>query len=201
LSALESVRGQNAELKAEIVAKQARLDALEPLQTEVQGLREKLESAQSELHELRPLRAEAQQLRDTVDSLQESLARAQAGTSLATEAAKAAPEPAPASSPPESQGAPGAEELHARVTQIAERTSGGEPTADDDLKQIRGVGPVIEKMLKAMGITSYRQIANFTKADMDQVTAAMGAFRGRMQRDGWIEGAREEYRKKYGTDA
>jgi predicted flap endonuclease-1-like 5' DNA nuclease len=29
----------------------------------------------------------------------------------------------------------------------------------------------------------------------------MGSFRGRIQRDGWIEAAREEHRKKYGTDA
>jgi predicted flap endonuclease-1-like 5' DNA nuclease len=91
--------------------------------------------------------------------------------------------------------------LRARVKQIAERTRGGKPATDDDLKQIRGVGPVIEKLLKEMGITGYRQVANFTDEDIDQVAAAMGSFRGRIQRDGWIEGAREQHRKKYGTDA
>jgi predicted flap endonuclease-1-like 5' DNA nuclease len=185
------VRGENAQLKAQI-------DTLGPLRDEIQGLRDKLESTEAQVQELNPLRAENQQLRDTVASLRKSLAQAQEGQ---TSAGTGASEPAPEAPPEALQGTPSAEDLHVRVKRIAERTSGGESAADDDLKQIRGVGPVIEKMLKAMGITSYRQIANFTNEDIDQVTAAMGSFRGRIRRDSWIDGAREEYRKKYGSDA
>jgi predicted flap endonuclease-1-like 5' DNA nuclease len=198
LSERESVHSENADLKATIEALRGRIDALEPLQGEIAGLTDQLESAQAELDELRPLSAEAQQLRDAVESLEKSLAQAEARTSVGGGTPAPPPEQAPIL---ESQGAQSADDLHARIKQIAERTSGGEPAANDDLKHIRGVGPVIEKMLKEMGITSYRQIANFTKEDIDQVTAAMGSFRGRIQRDGWIDGAREEHRKKYGADA
>jgi predicted flap endonuclease-1-like 5' DNA nuclease len=59
----------------------------------------------------------------------------------------------------------------------------------DDLKRIRGVGVLIEKRLNGMGITSYEQIANWTKADIDSVSTQLD-FRGRIERENWIEQAR-----------
>jgi predicted flap endonuclease-1-like 5' DNA nuclease len=59
----------------------------------------------------------------------------------------------------------------------------------DDLKRIRGIGVLIEKRLNALGITSYEQVANWTKADIDSVSAQLD-FRGRIERENWVEQAR-----------
>jgi predicted flap endonuclease-1-like 5' DNA nuclease len=59
----------------------------------------------------------------------------------------------------------------------------------DDLKRIRGIGVLIEKRLNALGITSYEQVANWTKADIDSVSSQLD-FRGRIERENWIEQAR-----------
>ena len=86
----------------------------------------------------------------------------------------------------------------AAMAEIATRTAGDEPVADDDLKKIHGVGPKLEKLLKSMGITSFRQVARFEAADIAVVTAALDAFPGRIERDDWMSSAAEEHRKKYG---
>jgi large subunit ribosomal protein L21 len=59
----------------------------------------------------------------------------------------------------------------------------------DDLKKISGVGPVLEKKLNALGITTYAQIAEFKKADIDQVDEVLN-FKGRIERDDWLEQAK-----------
>ena len=62
----------------------------------------------------------------------------------------------------------------------------GEP---DDLKRIRGVGVLIEKKLLMLGVRSYEQIANWTRADIDRVSGQLD-FRGRIERENWVEQAR-----------
>jgi predicted flap endonuclease-1-like 5' DNA nuclease len=59
----------------------------------------------------------------------------------------------------------------------------------DDLKRIRGVGVLIEKRLNAMGISRYEQIANWTSGDIDRVSQML-EFKGRIEREGWVEQAR-----------
>lgn len=68
----------------------------------------------------------------------------------------------------------------------------------DDLKMIKGIGPVMEKTLYSLGITSFKQISEFTAADIANVSAAIDTFPDRIKRDDWVGGAREQYRKKYG---
>ncbi|MCL1906307.1 MAG: hypothetical protein FWG08_00015 [Propionibacteriaceae bacterium] len=88
-----------------------------------------------------------------------------------------------------------------RVKAIAERTAGKGPVAKDDLRKIHGVGDVLSKLLKSMGITSFRQVANFTAEDVEAVEAALDCFPGRVTRDDWMSSAREEHEKKYGEKA
>ncbi|MCB1511193.1 MAG: hypothetical protein KDJ36_09830, partial [Hyphomicrobiaceae bacterium] len=59
----------------------------------------------------------------------------------------------------------------------------------DDLKRIRGVGVLIEKKLRMLGVNSYDQIANWTSADIDRVSQHLD-FRGRIERENWVEQAR-----------
>lgn len=68
----------------------------------------------------------------------------------------------------------------------------------DDLKQIYGIGPKFEGMLNDMGITSYKQIAQFSKDDVNTVADAIGAFKDRVVRDDWVSGAKAAYKEAYG---
>jgi predicted flap endonuclease-1-like 5' DNA nuclease len=61
--------------------------------------------------------------------------------------------------------------------------------AGDDLKRIRGIGVLIEKRLRALGVTSYEQIANWTARDIDRVSQTL-EFKGRIERENWVEQAR-----------
>jgi len=93
---------------------------------------------------------------------------------------------------------PSQQEGLARMAEIASRTAGEGPVADDDLKKIRGIGPVIERTLKSLGITSFKQIANFGDADIAYVSAALDAFPGRIERDDWMRSAADLHAAEYG---
>jgi len=54
----------------------------------------------------------------------------------------------------------------------------------DDLKQIRGIGPVNEASLNALGIYHYDQIAAWNRAEVRWVGTYLG-FPGRVEREDW----------------
>jgi predicted flap endonuclease-1-like 5' DNA nuclease len=68
----------------------------------------------------------------------------------------------------------------------------------DDLKLIVGVGPVLERMLHRLGVSTYRQIARWSERDIDDIDAKLPEFPGRIRRDGWVTQARELHLSKYG---
>ena len=70
--------------------------------------------------------------------------------------------------------------------------------APDDLKLIVGVGPVLERMLHQLGVTTFRQIAYWSERDIDQFDAKLPEFPGRIRRDTWVTQARELHQSKYG---
>ncbi len=72
------------------------------------------------------------------------------------------------------------------------------PGAPDDLKLIVGVGPVLERMLHQLGVTTFRQIANWTERDIDEIDAKLPEFPGRIRRDTWVTQARALHQSKYG---
>ena len=72
-------------------------------------------------------------------------------------------------------------------------------TPIDDLKVISGIGPVIEKQLAGIGITTYRQIAHLDADDILRVQEAIDFFPGRIEREGWVEQGGRLHREKYGT--
>jgi predicted flap endonuclease-1-like 5' DNA nuclease len=73
----------------------------------------------------------------------------------------------------------------------------GEP---DDLKLIVGVGPVLERMLHNLGVTTFRQIARWTEREVAEFDAKLAEFPGRIQRDQWVVQARALHQSKYGQD-
>ncbi|MCE8005721.1 50S ribosomal protein L21 [Aestuariivita sp.] len=60
----------------------------------------------------------------------------------------------------------------------------------DDLKQLSGVGPALEKKLIEGGVTSFAQIAAWTEEDVAAFDEKLN-FKGRIEREGWIEQAKE----------
>ena len=62
----------------------------------------------------------------------------------------------------------------------AEKAAGG-----DDLKQLSGVGPALEKKLNEAGVTSFAQIAAWTEAEAAWVDEQAG-LKGKIIADDWI---------------
>ena len=71
----------------------------------------------------------------------------------------------------------------------------GEP---DDLKFIVGIGPVLERMLHNLGVTTFRQIALWSERDSAEFDAKLPEFPGRIERDQWVTQARELHQAKFG---
>ena len=69
--------------------------------------------------------------------------------------------------------------------------AGFDPGAGDDLQQIKGVGPAIEKTLNELGIFNLQQIANMSEYDIDRVARKLKGFHSRIYREDWIGQARE----------
>ena len=60
----------------------------------------------------------------------------------------------------------------------------------DDLQQIKGIGPAIEKTLHEIGIFRFDQIAEMNEYDIDRIAQRLKGFRSRIYREDWIGQAR-----------
>ena len=61
-----------------------------------------------------------------------------------------------------------------------------EPSGDDDLKKLSGVGPALEKKMNEAGYTSYKQIADLDEAGITGFEEAIGKS-GAFEKNGWKE--------------
>lgn len=64
------------------------------------------------------------------------------------------------------------------------------PDDIDDLKRIKGVGAVLEKVLNGLGVYQFKQIAEFSPDDIKNVDDAM-SFPGRIDREDWVNQAKQ----------
>lgn len=62
--------------------------------------------------------------------------------------------------------------------------------AADDLKQLSGVGPALEKKLIEGGVTTFAQIAAWNADDIAAMDEKL-SFKGRIEREGWVAQAAE----------
>jgi predicted flap endonuclease-1-like 5' DNA nuclease len=60
----------------------------------------------------------------------------------------------------------------------------------DDLSRMKGVGPKLIALLHELGVTHFSQIAAWTDEDVAAMDQRLGAFKGRITRDRWVEQAR-----------
>ncbi|ESW77484.1 proton-conducting membrane transporter [Mesorhizobium sp. M0924] len=59
----------------------------------------------------------------------------------------------------------------------------------DNLRRLIGIGPVNDKLLKGLGVTTYAQIAGWTAADVKRIEDTLN-FDGRIAREKWVEQAK-----------
>lgn len=95
------------------------------------------------------------------------------------------PAPAPAAAPAAFVSAP-----VAASTDGPARLSGPRGGKADDLKEIEGIGPAMEKLVNEMGFYHFDQIATWSEADVAWVDANMKNFKGRIIRDRWVAQAK-----------
>lgn len=61
---------------------------------------------------------------------------------------------------------------------------------NEDVSQIGGVGPKLKEKLAGYGVTSLKQLAKMSKADVAKMDEAL-ELHGRAERDEWVEQAKE----------
>jgi predicted flap endonuclease-1-like 5' DNA nuclease len=71
-------------------------------------------------------------------------------------------------------------------------------TLRDDLTEIHGIGPVLERSLNKYGIFNFRQIALWTPQDAEHFAAHAQEYRNRVLYDLWVDQARRLHRERYG---
>jgi predicted flap endonuclease-1-like 5' DNA nuclease len=64
------------------------------------------------------------------------------------------------------------------------------PAPGDDLTRIKGIGPTYDRALRAAGIKSFAEIANWTDDDVTRVAGVLRARPDRIRREDWIGSAR-----------
>lgn len=111
---------------------------------------------------------------------------------------KAKAEPKPKKEPAPVAAAPGEENKPAGLSAARD----GKP---DNLKEIKGVGPKLEKLLHSMGYYHFDQIAAWKKKEIAWVDENLEGFKGRVSRDEWVKqakvlakGGTTEFSKKVG---
>ncbi len=105
-------------------------------------------------------------------------------------------------SPPSGQAAPASD-----VATLERTTTAGVKPAvlsaprdgrADNLKEIAGIGPKLEKMLHSLGVYHFDQLAGWTPAEIEWVNSAI-SFRGRIERERWVEQAQQLIRQSAPT--
>jgi predicted flap endonuclease-1-like 5' DNA nuclease len=151
------------ELKAQVASGvEADMDQIEALRSELEGCRDAL----------------ARQAADTFVEVEEPVAQAVGSLpavgeeipSVNAAAAAAAARLLGLTSAPREVKAPPAEDAG---------------QADDDLQQIKGIGPKIAGILKQLGIRRFEQIAEWTPDNVAKINDHL-KFKGRVERERWI---------------
>jgi len=61
----------------------------------------------------------------------------------------------------------------------------------DDFQEIQGIGRTFETLLKTMGYQTYEDLAELERRDLDRIRPRLGRFAPRIEKDSWIEQAKQ----------
>lgn len=95
----------------------------------------------------------------------------------------------PAASKPAAAKASAAPKPAASKPAAAPKKAAATAAKADNLRRLIGIGPVNDKLLKGLGVTTYAQIAAWTAADVKRIEDTLN-FDGRIAREKWIEQAK-----------
>jgi len=115
-----------------------------------------------------------------------------------------APTPAIASKPVETEPLPLVASMEIPPQSVTTFTPPPPPVElpPDDLKEIVGIGPILEHTLQSLGLKTFAQIATITPEDIAMLIVKVdSSIAERVLRERWVEQARELYAKKYGKAA
>ena len=62
----------------------------------------------------------------------------------------------------------------------------------DDLQRLFGIGPITEKALNTLGITSYSQLAELERHEIEKIADALQIGPERIEKDDWVGNARRQ---------
>jgi predicted flap endonuclease-1-like 5' DNA nuclease len=92
-----------------------------------------------------------------------------------------------------------------RMRSLLQEIEAGEPvpitpgvTLRDDLTEIRGIGPVLERSLNKYGIFNFRQLALWTPQDAEHFASHAHEHRNRVVHEQWVAQARRLHHERYG---
>ena len=130
-------------------------------------------------------------------ALSEIEAPSNAGTAPSVAAAPEAPAAAPAPEP-EPKPAPAPKAAPAPAPAAEPVGEGKRPEAltaardggADNLKEIKGIGPKLEKLCNSLGFYHFDQIAGWSAEEVAWVDDNLEGFKGRVTRDNWVEQAK-----------
>ncbi len=101
------------------------------------------------------------------------------------------PPPAPVEpAPPPAPAAVGPPPSPVLPAETPAPSTDGPRAAPDDLKLIKGIGPVLERRLHELGVRSFADLAALTPERIAEIDEAI-EFPGRIERERWIEQAKE----------
>ena len=146
-------------------------------------------------HDLASVQADLRNARSERDSLRAELARTRSRLEELEAAAAGKPVEPPA---PPTQIDPDLElklrgrinELEAALAKARSASNAPPPPEPADLKLVKGIGPKIEKLLRAHGVTAFEHIAAWSDADVERIAQKIGVKAARIRKDDWVGGAK-----------
>jgi predicted flap endonuclease-1-like 5' DNA nuclease len=114
----------------------------------------------------------------------------QAAPAAAFVAAPAMAAPLMPAAPPVADGAEPSAPVMAMPARRPAALAAARDSGPDDLKMIKGVGPVLEKLLHSLGYFHFDQIAGWTAEEVAWVDDNLEGFKGRVTRDDWVPQAK-----------
>ena len=192
---LDDLKNQNTKLSATITTDDNATDELAQLQSTHNATNARIASLEKRLDQLA---AENVSLKDAVEDLQanETNQPAQIISPPPSKPKVVLPHDEMASSVHPMPGLPDASVIEDEPEQIftQDKSVLSEKLVDDsiekdDLTLIEGIGPFLEKKLNGIGVYTYEEISTWDSNRIKVVTNTIGHFKGRIEKDRWVEQA------------
>jgi predicted flap endonuclease-1-like 5' DNA nuclease len=151
------------QLRAELAAREARIQALELRLQEHAALGQELTAFDARLEQLSRYGAAIERLRHQLNDAASLLGELVARTSCIPE-------------------------LEQRIARLETQTDAAAAPPVDDLRRISGIGPAFERTLHALGVRTYAAIAAWSAEDIERIAPQLKVRAARM--NGWPEQAR-----------